>query len=605
VLRATAAEPASRYTSANTLADDIQRHRERRPVSARAPTTAYVAGLLLRRRWPAFAAAMLIVVMIAAFTWRLAAERDRARAAEHEAHVQAATAGQVSDFLVSVFNVSNPKLSKQRDLSAREVLDQGAQRIHGELGDQPRVKAKLLDTLATAYRYIGLPAKMIELIREAIDLYLDPRVNDPLAAAAALSQLAVAYSNNSYPRADAEGAARRSLELRERNGGDALAMADSYNTLGIVLESEDKFDEASAVLQKGLALRRANGATPSTIASSLHNLGLVASNSGHAKEALAYYREALDLRRNTIGDRSVEYQVTLTNYGMSLGNAGKAAEAVPVLEQSLALARELYGDDSANTGSAHNELGSVLHDLGRFGDAITHYREALRIGEATQGEASADYAKPLNNLASAFEDMGDVPAAIPLFRKSLAMRTKALPADDPMVLRADYNLARALIKTEALAEAKPLLDTALAGFLKRYGEDNASTEKAELWVGKWQLLSGDDAAAKKSLDRLQASKAPFTPLMRAQRAAFAADIAATRRDSAVVLASRKDAWDAMREAWGEQHPLAGEYAIAYANALADSGHVQEARAIAELQVPVIEAAFARNAPVRRQLARWL
>jgi len=604
VLRATAAEPVARYAAANALANDIQRYRALRPVSARAQTPAYVAARLLRRRWPVFVAGALGVLLVAAFTWRLAAERDRALAAERDARVQATTAGRVSDFLVSVFNVSNPKLNQQRDITAREVLDQGAARIHAELGDQPQVKAKLLDTLATAYRFIGQPAKTVDLFRESIDLYLDPRVNDPLAAAAALSQLAVAYANNSYPRADAEAAARRSLDLRERNGAEALALADAYNTLGIVLESEDRFDEAATMLQKGLVLRRANGATPSTIASSLHNLGLVATNRGDAKAAIAYYSEALDLRRNSMGEHNPEYQTTLTNYGMSLGRAGEAAKAAPVLEQNLVLARELYGDDSAHTGAAHNELGSVLHDLGRFGDAIAHYREALRIGEATQGEASADYAKPLNNLASAYEDMGDVAAAIPLFRRSLAIRARTLPGDDPMVLRADYNLARALTRTEALAEAKPLLDSALAGFLKRNGETNASTAKVELWIGKWHLRSGDVAEAEESLKILQAWKAPFTPLMRAQRAAFGADTASARHDTAAALAARKEAWDTMREAWGEQHPLTGEYAIAYASALADAGRAEEGAAIAKPLLPVIDAAFAQGAPVRRELARW-
>jgi len=604
VLRATAAEPVARYAAANALANDIQRYRALRPVSARAQTPAYVAARLLRRRWPVFVAGALGVLLVAAFTWRLAAERDRALAAERDARVQATTAGRVSDFLVSVFNVSNPKLNQQRDITAREVLDQGAARIHAELGDQPQVKAKLLDTLATAYRFIGQPAKTVDLFRESIDLYLDPRVNDPLAAAAALSQLAVAYSNNSYPRADAEAAARRSLDLRERNGATALALADAYNTLGIVLESEDRFDEAATALQKGLALRRANGASPSMIASSLHNLGLVATNRGDAKAAIAYYSEALELRRNSLGEHNPEYQTTLTNYGMSLGRAGEAAKAVPVLEQNLVLARELYGDDSAHTGAAHNELGSVLHDLGRFGAAIAHYREALRIGEATQGEASADYAKPLNNLASAYEDMGDVAAAIPLFRRSLAIRAKTLPGDDPMVLRADFNLARALTRSEALAEARPLLDAALAGFLKRNGEANASIAKVELWIGKWHLRSGDVAEAEESLKILQASKAPFTPLMRAQRAAFGADIASARHDTPTVLAARKEAWNTMREAWGEQHPLTGEYAIAYASALAEVGRAQEAGAIAMPLLPLIEATFAKEAPVQHQLARW-
>ncbi|HVV97977.1 MAG TPA: serine/threonine-protein kinase [Rhodanobacteraceae bacterium] len=604
VLRATAAEPSARYAAADEIAADLRRHRAMLPVSARAPTLAYRSGRLLRRRWPLFAAGIVALAMIAAFTWRIAAERDRAFAAEHEARVQATAAERVSDFLVSVFNVSNPRLNGRRDVSAREVLDEGAKRIQSELADQPKVKAKLLDTLATAYRFIGEPAQSVDLFREAADLYLDPEVREPLAAAKTLSQLAVGYANASYPRAEAEKAARRSLALREANGGDALDIADAYNSLGIVLESEDKFDEAEAALKKALALRRANGDDDDSIAASLHNLGIVAMKRGESDASLAYYREALDLRRKAVGEHSPTYQITLTNYGMALGAAHRSAEAVPVLEQSLAIARELFGDDSDNTAAAHNELGSVLHDLGRFRDALAHYREALRIEKATIGDAGAEVAKPLNNMASAYEDMGDFAAAMPLFRESLAIRSKTLGADDPMVLRAVYNLGRASTKSGALKEARPLLERALGGYRKLYGEANPNTAKAELWLGEWNVRAGDLDAATARLAAIESSKAKLSPLVQSQRATLAADIAAARHDTAAEIVARKQAWDLMRDAWGESHPLTAECAVAYAVALARAHRSEEAAAVARPVVSIVDGAFAEDSKVRRELSPW-
>ncbi len=604
VLCATAAEPASRYASAAALADDLKRHLAWRPVVARTPTLAYLAARLLRRRWPAFAAGFVAALMIAAFTWRLATERDRALVAEREARVQETSAERVSAFLVSVFDVSNPRLNQKRDVSARDVLDQGAARIETELADQPRVKARLLDTLATAYRYIGEPAKSIDLFKESIALHLDPRVTEPLQAAATLSQLAVSYSNNGYSRQDAEAAARRSLELRLRNGGSQLDIGDSYNTLGIVLSSEDRFDEAEMALQKGLDLRRANGADASTIASSWHNLGMVASDRDEFDEALADYREALALREKTIGEHNPEYQHSLTNYGVTLGRAGKTAEAIPVLERSLALARDLFGDDSDNTATVQNEVGSVLHDQGRFREAIAHYRDAMRINDLTMGENGAERAKPLNNLASAYEDMGDYADAIPLFRESLAIRHKALAADDPMVMRADYNLGRVLTKAGSLKEAKTVLDAVRVDYVERYGEANASTAKAEMWLGYADVRLGEVDAAATLLDKLELSPVKFTALMRAQRSGLRAEIAAARHDEATMLAARKDAWDEMRAGQGEQHPLTAEVAIAYATALAQTGHTADARAVAEPLKAVVNDAFADNSEVRRELSRW-
>ena len=604
VLRATAAEPAARYSSAEALGADLRRLREHRPVTARAPTLAYIASRLVRRRWPAFAAAALIAVMITAFTWQLAAERDRALAAEREARVQSTAAERVSAFLVSVFDVSNPRLNQKRNVTARDVLDRGAERIETELADEPRVKAKLLDTLGTAYRYIGEPAKSIDLLREGGELHLDPRVNEPLAAAATLSQLAVNYANNGYSRKDAETAARRSLELREKNGGDALAIGDSYNTIGIVLQTQDRLDEAEAALQKGLELRRANGADASTIASSLHNLGNVASDRGEFDTAVADFREALDLREKTIGEHTPEYQHTLMNYGVALGRAGKSDDAAAALEKSLAIARDLFGDDSNNTGAVHNELGSVLHDEGRFREAILHYREAMRIDELTLGANGAERAKPLNNLASAYEDMGDYVTAIPLFRQSLAIRQSTLAGEDPMVLRADYNLGRVLAKSGSTKEAKALLGDVRVELKERYGEANPSTAKAAIWLGLADIRSGDVSAAAALLDTLELSSAKFTPLMSAQRSSLQAEIAAARHDDVTMLAARKQAWDTMRAGQGERHPLTAEFGIAYATALADAGHAADARAVAQPLMPIVAGAFAENSDVKRQLVRW-
>ena len=130
VLRATAERAGLRYASADALAEDIERYLDLRPVAARTSTAWYRYTKLVRRRWPMFAAGAVVVALSVLFGWRLVAERDRALAAEHEAREQAATAQQVSDFLVSVFQYANPeKNPEHRDITAREVLDTGRQRI--------------------------------------------------------------------------------------------------------------------------------------------------------------------------------------------------------------------------------------------------------------------------------------------------------------------------------------------------------------------------------------------------------------------------------------------------------------------------------------------
>jgi len=608
VLRATADEPVRRYPSAQALADDVQRYLEHRPVLARAQTPAYRAQRLLRRRWPVALAGAFVLLLCAGFTWRLALENARARAAEREAREHAATAEGVSRFLVSVFNVSNPRENAtRRDLSARDILDEGAARIDRELAGAPRVRAQLLDVLATAYRHLGVPRESVKLFREAVDLYLDPAVDEPLKAAEALSQLAVVYINNAFPKAEGEAAAREALALRQRHApDDRRLLADSWNTLGLAFEGQGRYEEAETALRKGLDLRRslAVDVPGDGVASSLHNLGLVASKRGRYEDSLRYYRRALAIKEKQFGTHHPDYQISLQGYARVLSDAGPPEQALPLFERNLALCQELFGERSAKSADAHNVMAYTLHDLGRFTEAIAQYREAMRIHAEVSGTGSAAYAVPLNNLASAYEDLGDYAAAIPLYRESLATRSATLADDEAPVLRARYNLARVLTVSGHLREAKPELDRALEGLRARFGEDDTATAKAMLLLADWQLRSGDVAAARAALAALRASRAKETVLMQARREAIEAGIAAASGDRAEAIEHRRIALEVMRSKFGETHPLVAEFALAYAAALSDAGRDEEARALVEPRRAMIEATFAADAPVRRDLARW-
>ncbi|MBN8482914.1 MAG: tetratricopeptide repeat protein, partial [Xanthomonadales bacterium] len=544
----------------------------------------------------------------AAFTWRLAAERDRALEAEREATVQAATAARVSDFLVSVFNVSNPRLRSNRNLSARDVLDEGATRIEHELADSPRVKARLLDVLGSAYRSIGEPVRAIDLFRQAVDLYRSPPVDDPLAAAATLSQLAVVYSNNKFAGSEAEATARESLRLREgRVAPDSLEMADALNTLGVVLEANGQAEAAEPLLQRALAIRTPKlGADSLQVASTLHNLALVADERGDDARAAELFGRALAIKRAKVGEHHPDYQNSLDNYASALGRVGRREEALAILRENVGLARELYGDANEHLATAHNELGSQLHDIGRFTEAADEYRAALAVHAriAGDGVANASRAMPLNNLASALEDMGEPAAALPLFRESLDLRRSTQDAGSPMILRAENNLARVLTRAGDAAAALPLIDSVVAAWRQRDGEANLNTAKAEAIRIEALLALGrvDEARATRARMGLpgKAANASWTTLL----ALSDARIARRETDPAAALASADAAWQAVRAQWGERHPLIVEAGLLRAEALRRNGRGMEAGDLVAFLRPIAEASLAPVSPLRAALAAW-
>ena len=605
VLRATATRPVARYASAEALADDIERHLQLRPVQARQQTLRYRYARLLRRRWPAFAAGALFILLGSLFTWRVVSERDRALTAELEARVQADTARQVSDFLVSVFQVANPEAGSKRDITAREVLDQGSKRIDSELENQPGVRARLLDVLARAYWMLGKPARAIDLYQRAADTWRDPQVAQPLEAAKALSKLAVVLSNNNRD-SRAEAAAREALSLRQpRLPADDPEMADSWNTLGLVLAGQNHFAEAETDFRKSLAIRIAQqGPESMEVAITLHNIGLMYRDQERYAESTDSLRLALAIERKHHDDSFPAVMQTLSDLAKTLTQDGKSAEAIPLLTRILAAREQSLGELNDDVAGDYNELGIALEDAGKFAQAAEKYTASIEVYTRMNEGDTRSFALPLNNLAFAYEDMGDYVRAEPLFRQSLALRKKLYPADDPSITRAEHNLARLLIEQDQLDAAKPLLDHALSMRIAKLGADNPDSARSQMLLADWWRRSNDLDKAQATLAAI-AMSVRFTPLMTAQRLQLSGRIAAARADNATALDDFRQARKAMVDGWGENHPLTAGMSLDYVGTLRSAGRRDEADALLQLVRPIVEAAYVATAPARKQLVALL
>ncbi|MEO1084431.1 MAG: serine/threonine-protein kinase, partial [Acidobacteriota bacterium] len=165
-------EPELRYGSVTRLSNDLRAYLADLPISARPDTMSYVAGKFFRRhRGPAIAALLLVLALMAgvitttrqARVARSAQERAELRRAEAEeqreiADLQRRRAEEATVFLVDLFDVSDPFRTggERQQTTARELLDRGADRIAGRLGDDPLLRASLMATIGRVYRNLTL-----------------------------------------------------------------------------------------------------------------------------------------------------------------------------------------------------------------------------------------------------------------------------------------------------------------------------------------------------------------------------------------------------------------------------------------------------------------
>ena len=105
---------------------------------------------------------MFAALAIAAVIARNEAERQRQLAVQ-----KSLTAERTSDFIVSLFRVSDPSEARGNSITAREILDRGARQINESLRGEPRVRAELSTTLGEVYTGLGLYTRAFDLLSKA------------------------------------------------------------------------------------------------------------------------------------------------------------------------------------------------------------------------------------------------------------------------------------------------------------------------------------------------------------------------------------------------------------------------------------------------------
>lgn len=442
VLMALQKEPDRRYASVEQFSEDIRRHLVKLPIRARRDTIRYRAARLVQRNKLAVAAAIALTATlllgIASTAWKAAEarrERDlanasltRAVAAEQRAQSESARAAIEADaaketaaFLVGLFGAADPDAPDADAVTARQMLDRGAEKIQAELADQPAIRATLLNTLGAIYSNLAAFDRAHALFEEALAL-----------------------------QRDLYGA--RSLEAAER-----------LNDLGLMQRALGKFAESVESLREALSIRREHlGEHDPVVAQSLSNLGLVLHELGAIDEAEDVLRSALEIRRDAFGTRNEEVAATLNNLGVLLFSKGDYHGARQCLTELVDATTHVFGEEHSRTALTKTNLGLLLHVIGEYEAAERLYTEALAVQRSIYGTAHPELAATVNNLGGLCIDRGQPAAAEAYFREALTNYQDAYGGDHPKVARAMSNIGLSLRRQGRFDGAEPLLRDALA-----------------------------------------------------------------------------------------------------------------------------------------------
>ena len=458
-------EPARRYPSVSQFSDDLRRHLEAQPVTARKETLRYVAAkFVTRNRALAVAASLALLALIggiAATGWqahradvqrRLAdAQRLKAeRRFEDVRHLADSLMGEIHDSVQDLAGATpTRKLIVSRALEYLDNLSQDA--------DTPALR---LD-LAAAYRKIG-------------DVQGNPYGSNLGDTDGALASYRKAENLLiSPPDAKAGGTETARLEL----GRTERALGDMAELRGDFAEMTRRYRQSLEIFSHLAREQPSDPTALDELARAYDTLGngLNRTENGHA-EQLACYAQALAGRQKLVVQfpGNVKYRRGLAVAFMKLGRTtlSDPAHGVADITRGAALMKTLAEENPDSAGLQNTYvmmlyyLGVAQADTGDHAGALASFaqvlpiREQLAAADPKNNQARFDVAAAHGQLAEALTATGQPEQALDHARQAVAGMNTLMTADlsNVMYLRNSILTHRQLAAAHMALAAQESLD---------------------------------------------------------------------------------------------------------------------------------------------------
>jgi eukaryotic-like serine/threonine-protein kinase len=457
ILKAMDKDRTRRYDTPKGLANDLRRHLAHEPIEARPPSTRdRMVKFVRRNRTPVTAAAVAIAAILVGAAAAVLGFVE-AREAQYRAEQEAATAQQVTDFLVELFRVSDPGEALGNRITAREVLDRGVGTIRGDLGDQPVVRARLMRTMGVVYGNLGLIAEAASLLEDAVAvLDATPRADDE-EVALTLDRLGGVYRQ--LGRFDAaENVLRRALHLEERAGRvESRRLASILGNLGAVALSTGRYEDAEPLLLEALDLQeRFVGRAHADVGRTLSNLGVMYLHQRRTDEAEPHLARAAAILERDLGPSHPSLAGVLLNLGTVHQLHRRYDEAETAYLRAHQIFETTLDPDHPWMARVINNLGEVDWARGRYEEAEEYLSRALAIKEATGGRDHPDIATTVKMLGNVYRDVGRYAEAEPMYQRALRIREAAVGTVDALMAETLTEYARLLRLLDRVEEAEAM-----------------------------------------------------------------------------------------------------------------------------------------------------
>ena len=452
VMKALAARPADRYASAESMAQDIERHLQSLPILARPAGPGLRLAKLVRRHTLAFGAGGLIVLALAmglaATLWQAERARQQARRAEA-----------VQAFMTKVLKTNDPEQAQGRELSGRAMLDASARQIDSDFASQPEVRARLHQAVADIYMAMGRAGEARKHISSALEGYRQVHADEDEAFVELL-----------FRRCEIL------VDLRET---DAIRQA---------------IDETRQ------AARRLRGEPHRWSGRLLAYEAITESMAGNGDKGQALAETALATQRRVTGEVHADYLVTANVVADMHVDRGDTARARALFTAIKALMPTVQGFSVTDQLGVRYGLAAVMFSQGDHEAVAAEARDLLTQFERHVGAASERTVIVRAMLARSMAEMGDVAPAVELQDINMRHVRARQPPDEASVHLANLQWLRLMAMAHRHRLALPAARDTLAYFERQSDKPTRPREAARALLGELLVGAGDAAEGLRLID---------------------------------------------------------------------------------------------------------
>jgi serine/threonine protein kinase len=487
LLKALRKEPERRYSSVEKFSDDLRRHLEGLPVTARPDTFSYRAEKFAKRNRIAIVSAALVILAflggVGGITWQyFRAERERRLAEKRFVEVREIANNVIYKYHDEIKNL--PGATK-----VRETLITDALSYLDRLAEDAKTDVSLQIELARAYSRVGdvqgepymanvgNTAGAIESYRKAAGLFEDAIVKtreiDLKRELRAVYQKMASALLRNINKDEGIRVALRAAELSEQiarenpsNTEDKLELAKSFVIIGDNSLVGGAENESVFFFRRALAITDSINAPEGESETILYNIGRVTQRLGfhHAElgrlavaiekksESQEFFRASLPFYRRSIQALEKLVKIVPDNIGyrrnfvlmkaeeaVALREIGENEQALPLFQEALEDRLKALAVDSTNVQAKadlpglYMDIALVYQNRGDFTRALENIDSALeKINQAVKGDpTNGEFWHGQFNTALCHGDIllakGDTEAAVRIYNEAFAELKEAPP----------------------------------------------------------------------------------------------------------------------------------------------------------------------------------